>query len=106
MPIRAIATNNEPLSLKELARSINRIQDRVDIPHWTAHDLRRIFCTQFGQTMHIDPIVIEECLDHKMPKIMAAYNRNEMLHQHKEALTRWNHDLERFVNRRCNSNSI
>lgn len=91
------AKNNEPLSPKALSRSINRIQERVGIPHWTAHDLRRSFCTQLGETLHIDPVVIEKCLGHKMPKIMATYNRNEMLVQRKEALTKWSHYLESLL---------
>lgn len=91
------AKDNEPLSLKALSRSVNRIQDRVGISHWTAHDLRRSFCTQLGETLHIDPVVIEKCLGHKMPKIMATYNRNEMLPQRKEALTRWSDYLENLL---------
>jgi integrase len=91
------AHQNEPLSPKALSRAINRIQERVGIPHWTAHDLRRSFCTQLGETLHIDPVVIEKCLGHKMPKIMATYNRNEMLHQRKEALTRWSQYLESLL---------
>lgn len=51
-----------PLSTKALSRAINRIQERVGIPHWTAHDLRRSFCRQLGETLHIDPVVIEKCL--------------------------------------------
>ena len=88
------AKNDEPISLKALSRAINRIQERVGIPHWTAHDLRRSFCTQLGEALHIDPVVIEKCLGHKMPKIMATYNKNEMLPQRKEALTRWSQYLE------------
>lgn len=80
-----------------LSRSINRIQDRVGIPHWTAHDLRRSFCTQLGETLHIDPVVIEKCLGHKMPKIMATYNRNEMLPQRKEALNKWSEHLTNLL---------
>lgn len=88
------AKEDIPLSPKALSRAINRIQERVGIPHWTAHDLRRSFCTQLGETLHIDPVVIEKCLGHKMPKIMATYNRNEMLVQRKEALTKWSSYLE------------
>ena len=91
------AKSNEPISLKALSRAINRIQDRVGIPHWTAHDLRRSFCTQLGETLHIDPVVIEKCLGHKMPKIMATYNKNEMLHQRKEALIRWSQYLDTLL---------
>lgn len=91
------ATDNEPLSPKALSRSINRIQERVGIPHWTAHDLRRSFCTQLGETLHVDPVVIEKCLGHKMPKIMATYNRNEMLPQRKEALNKWSEYLTNLL---------
>jgi integrase len=87
----------EPISLKALSRAINRIQERVGVPHWTAHDLRRSFCTQLGETLLVDPVVIEKCLGHKMPKIMATYNKNEMLSQRKEALTRWSQYLENLL---------
>lgn len=82
------AHEGEPLSPKALSRAIYRIQERIGIPHWTAHDLRRSFCTQLGETLRINPVVIEKCLGHKMPKIMATYNRNEMLVPRKEALTK------------------
>ena len=91
------AKEGEPISLKALSRAINRIQERVGIPHWTAHDLRRSFCTQLGETLHVDPVVIEKCLGHKMPKIMATYNRNEMLPQRQEALIRWSRYLENLL---------
>jgi integrase len=91
------AKAGEPLSLKALPRAINRIQDRVGIEHWTAHDLRRTFCTQLSQSLFIDPVVIEKCLGHKMPKIMATYNKNEMLPQRKEALTQWSQYLDSLL---------
>lgn len=91
------AKKGVPLSPKALSRAINRIQERIGIPHWTAHDLRRSFCTQLGEMLHVDPVVIEKCLGYKMPKIMATYNRNEMLHQRKEALTNWSDYLESLL---------
>ncbi|CAM4482568.1 MAG: hypothetical protein LEGION0403_FIIPPAGN_02853 [Legionella sp.] len=47
--------------------------------------------------MGIDPVVIEKCLGHKMPKIMATYNRNEMLVQRKEALNKWSEYLNNLL---------
>ena len=79
----------KPLTDRALPRAVNRLQERVGIPKWTAHDLRRTFATQLGETLNIDPVVIEKCLGHKMPKIMATYNKNEMLPQRKEALEKW-----------------
>lgn len=78
-----------PITDRALPRAVNRLQDRIGIPKWTAHDLRRTFATQLGETLNIDPVVIEKCLGHKMPKIMATYNKNEMLPQRKEALEKW-----------------
>ena len=83
------ADGNNPLTENALPRAIKRIQERVGIPEWTAHDLRRTFATQLGETLHIDPVVIEKCLGHKMPRIMATYNRNEMLPQRRDALNQW-----------------
>jgi integrase len=74
-----------------------RIQTRVGIPQWTAHDLRRTFATQLGETLNVDPVVIEKCLGHKMPKIMATYNKNEMLLQRKDALEQWAQCIENIL---------
>lgn len=87
----------EALSDKAIAKAVNRIQDRVAIPQWTPHDLRRTFATLMGEALHIDPVVIEKCLGHKMPKIMATYNKNEMLPQRKEALEKWSSFIENLI---------
>lgn len=84
---------NNPLDQNALPRAIKRIQKRVGIPEWTAHDLRRTFATQLGETFNIDPVVIEKCLGHKMPRIMATYNKNEMLPQRKDALEQWSRKI-------------
>jgi integrase len=89
--------DNKPLDENALPRAIRRIQDRVGIPEWTAHDLRRTFATQLGETLDIDPVVIEKCLGHKMPRIMATYNKNEMLPQRREALERWSEKIEEII---------
>lgn len=94
---------NSPLTLNALPRAVNRIQKRIGITHWTIHDARRGFSTHLGETLKIDPVVIEKCLGHKMPKIMATYNKNEMLPERKEALNKWSEYIEYLV---YNSNVI
>lgn len=89
--------SNKPLDEHALPRAIKRIQNRVGIPEWTAHDLRRTFATQLGETLDVDPVVIEKCLGHKMPRIMATYNKNEMLPQRKDALERWSQIIEELI---------
>ena len=87
----------KPLTENALARAISRIQKRVGIPRWTAHDGRRSFATHLGETLRIDPVVIEKCLGHKMPRIMATYNKNEMLPERKDALIQWSYYIENLV---------
>lgn len=88
---------SSPVSEKAISKAISRIQERVGIPYWTAHDLRRTFATQLGEALHVDPVVIEKCLGHKMPKIMATYNKNEMLPQRREALECWALCIQRLM---------
>lgn len=92
------ASDDAPLADKSIAKAIQRIQNRVGIPQWTAHDLRRTFATQLGENLRVDPVVIEKCLGHKMPKIMATYNKDEMLHPRKEALDKWSNLIEELTN--------
>ncbi|WP_028388774.1 tyrosine-type recombinase/integrase [Legionella fairfieldensis] len=91
------ADAHSPLTENALPRAIKRIQERVGILPWTAHDLRRTFATQLGESLHVDPVIIEKCLGHKMPRIMATYNKNEMLPQRKEALNQWARFVEDLI---------
>ncbi|HEX4045757.1 MAG TPA: site-specific integrase, partial [Gammaproteobacteria bacterium] len=90
-------SSNSPLSENALSRAIARIQERIGIPKWTAHDLRRTFATHLGESLRIDPVVIEKCLGHKMPRIMATYNKNEMLPERTIALSAWANYIEVYV---------
>ncbi|HAT8958749.1 TPA: tyrosine-type recombinase/integrase [Legionella pneumophila subsp. pneumophila] len=91
------ADGQSPLSDRALPKAVIRLQDRIGIEKWTPHDLRRTFATQLGETLRIDPVVIEKCLGHKMPKIMATYNKNEMLPEREEALDKWAKFIENLV---------
>jgi integrase len=88
---------NAALSVNAIPRAINRIQERVGVPQWRAHDLRRTFATQLGESLRVDAVVIEKCLGHKLPKIMATYNKNEMLQDRKDALNEWAKYVENLV---------
>lgn len=44
---------------------------------------------QESEPVTVEPVVIEKCLGHKMPRIMATYNKNEMQSQRKEASDQW-----------------
>ena len=91
------ADGQSPLSDRALPKAVIRLQERIGLNKWTPHDLRRTFATQLGETLRIDPVVIEKCLGHKMPKIMATYNKNAMLPERKEALDKWGKYIEELV---------
>jgi integrase len=88
---------NSPLTLNALPRAVNRIQQRIGIAHWTIHDARRSFATHLGETLRIEPVVIEKCLGHKMPRIMATYNKNEMQPERRDALNKWSQHVMNFI---------
>lgn len=50
-----------------------------------------------SEALNIVPVVVEKCLGHKMPRIMATYNQNEMLPQRKEALEKWAQKIEELI---------
>jgi integrase len=101
--IIAGAIDDEPLTENALARAVRRTHKYIGIPHWTVHDLRRTFSTHLDETLHINPIVIEKCLAHRMPKIMAVYNKSEMLPERRDALNQWGQYIENLV---TNSNVV
>ena len=89
-----------PSPKTHLPRAIARVQTSVGlIPKWTAGwTLRRTFATHLKwEQLSVDPVVIEKCLGHKMPRIMATYNKNEMLPERKEALNKWAQHVENFM---------
>ena len=89
------------LSDRALPKAVLRFQERLGIEQWTPHDLRRTFATQLGESLQVDPVVIEKCLGHKMPKIMATYNKNEMLPQRREALEQWGKLIESLISNKA-----
>lgn len=101
--IIAGAVDDEPMTENVLARAVRRTHKFIGIPHWTVHDLRRTFSTHLDETLHVNPIVIEKCLAHRMPKIMAVYNKSEMLPERRDALNQWGQYIEHVV---CNDNVL
>lgn len=86
------------LSEKALGRAILRSQDRIGIEKWSIHDLRRTFASRMADTLDIDVVVIEKLLGHKLPKIMATYQKDEMLPKRKTALEAWSDKINMLVN--------
>ena len=45
-------------------------------PRFTPHDLRRTFVTELNE-LHVEPYVVERCVNHSMSGVMAIYNQAE-----------------------------
>jgi len=95
--------DSKPLTDKALPRAVKRTEGRIEgVTPWTPHDLRRTFNTQLSG-MGIMPHIVEKCLGHKMPTIMATYNQYEYLPERQEALKQWSQKIEILI---TNSNVI
>lgn len=84
--------NNEKvlnIEAKAMARAIGRVQERIGIPKWTAHDLRRSFATGLSTNLNIDIVTIEKCLGHALPGILSVYQKDDMLDKRRDALEQW-----------------
>lgn len=58
--------------------------NQLVIDHFTIHDLRRT-CRTIMTDLGIAPHVAERCLNHKLPKIMAIYDKGDYFEERKEA---------------------
>ena len=80
---------SKPILKDSLARTAIRTQGRIEnIEPWTPHDLRRTFSTQLNN-LGVDTGIVEKCLGHKLPAIMATYNKSEHLPERAKALELW-----------------
>ena len=73
----------------------------VTIPHWTWHDLRRSFASGLAR-LGISIDVIERCLNHKLPGIIAVYQRHDYAKEIQLAFERWSAHIESITAERSN----
>jgi integrase len=69
---------------------------KVDMPHWTLHDLRRTFATGHAK-LGTPPHITERILAHQsgtISGVAAIYNRFEYLPETKAAMKAWERHLQ------------
>lgn len=93
LPSFSTNEDEKPFTDKAICRAVDRMQDKIGLPYWTAHDLRRTFSTQVS-AIGIAPHIVEKCLGHKLPKLLATYNQHEWLDERREALNWWAEKIE------------
>jgi integrase len=72
---------------------------KVDIPHWTLHDLRRTFATGHAR-LGTPPHITERILAHQsgtISGVAAIYNRHSYLEEMRDVLTSWEQHLQQLM---------
>lgn len=60
-------------------------EEKLEIPHFTVHDLRRTFRTMLGQ-LGVPGHVAERCMNHRLPAMERVYNTYDYLDERRTAL--------------------
>ncbi len=92
---------NRTEHMNDVQKFMSRVREnaKVDgnqIPHWTGHDLRRTGRSYMGR-LSVPTHISELLLGHKMPGIVAVYDRYDYLEEKREALDAWGRELMRIV---------
>jgi integrase len=90
--------DSNPANDKLFSRVINRSRGNIEgiKENFNAHDFRTTFSISMAD-MGIAPHITELALEHKLPKIMATYNKHEYLDERKDALEQWSDKIEMLV---------
>ncbi|GAA79630.1 tyrosine-type recombinase/integrase [Pseudoalteromonas sp. BSi20495] len=87
----------QPIDRHSLSRSISRKLEKLGVPKFVPHDLRRTVATRLGDTdIGTDPIVIEKILNHQLQGVQGVYNMQEYFDVRREALIKWGEKLNRM----------
>ena len=81
-----------------VARACEGAEDpeRVTVPAWTLHDLRRTVRTRLS-AIGVLPVVAELVIGHKQTGIAAIYDLHRYDAEKRDALTRWEATLRSIV---------
>lgn len=97
---------DKPISRQALAKAINRHWSEMDIKEaFTPYDLRRTLRTRLAE-IGIDDIIAEKVLGHKLPGMMAVYNKHGYEAEKRNALLRWEQRLKAIIGKQKPSNNV
>lgn len=77
----------------------SKSKPKVDIPHWTLHDLRRSFSTHLA-ACGVQPHVTERLLNHAagtLSEIAQTYNKYHYLDEMRSAVALWESKLSKYL---------
>lgn len=74
-------------------------EEKLEMPHFTVHDLRRTFRTMLGQ-LGVPGHVAERCMNHRLPAMERTYNKHDYLDERRLALGKVASTVSGFID--CN----
>jgi integrase len=85
-PNRRASKRFDHMSPDTLNAAVNKlfVQKKLEIEHFTIHDLRRTFRTLLSK-LGVSPYIGERCLNHKPPKIQGVYDKHDYFNERMEA---------------------
>jgi len=91
--------------LSEQSWKMRKEGNMLNIPEWTAHDLRRTMRTGLAK-LRIPSEVAEMCIGHGKGGIEAVYNLHEYTYEIKDAMQKWGDHIDIIAGRVDNFSSI
>jgi integrase len=92
----------------DVSNVIYEAQDRIGLPHWTAHDLRRTALTKMAE-LGVPPIVLGHIANHRTTTkagiTLGVYVQHAYEREKREALELWTNRLEGIISGSGNSGS-
>lgn len=87
------------ISLDTLNAAIQKLfrEEKMQIPHFTVHDLRRT-CRSLLASQGVAGHVAERCLNHKLKGVEGIYDRYDYLDERREALNNLTNLVAPFIN--------
>ncbi|NCC85623.1 MAG: DUF4102 domain-containing protein [Clostridia bacterium] len=93
------------LSKQALCKAMERILKRHNIPHATPHDLRRT-CATYLSELGVPRLVVSKILNHADGSVDAIYDRHGYIPEKREALEKWNNELDLILAGRDSDNVV
>lgn len=79
---------DRPMGASTLISIAEQVEELMDAPHWSLHDLRRTCKTKMAE-LGVAPHVSEKILGHKLAGMLAVYDQYDYIPEQQEAADKW-----------------
>jgi integrase len=95
---RDLVFGNGANGFSSWSRAKAELDERLSLPHWVLHDIRRSFSTTLNERLEIAPHIVEAALSHVTGgKVARAYNKSTHRDAKRAALQKWSDHIAKHV---------